>query len=933
MTEQLAKIIDQGKQDKLIEFLKGRSEKERKELVPQIKKLSKYYSDFITTGKNTSVVRGTAEQQDLCLMASFICYSRTDFEKQFFAIRIIDKKILEKILPWYHPDWFNDFVNRFASEEYVFRYLDYDLAIELDKKGLLKPSKELIVRILVPYIYDENRGGPKGQDAYKPEKLLKYPITLKEHIWYLFECDSELHQVNRYRKVVDKKTNEEADWKLLFKNFAASGKIDRKRLLRESLLAGNRNFNKVLSGWFCDLFQQLQPSEAELLELQPQLFSVLNAPHSKSVNTALQSIKEISDHKKFDVTGFADAAPVVFSSNIKSIITIALQLFEKLANKFPEESASICKAAMGAFLLADDDVQTKAAKFIHAYRNDLDNNFAKELSAYDATLRNSARSILKDLMEDVAAHTPAVEMPQVATELTPIPPIDNIDDLIFLASQVIDNNKSCHIDLFAAAVVNLQKEIKDQHIAKLEPALQKPLKMYKTGYRANQGYLDHLAAVFLTDICIHLVRKYPADSKPLQQLFSKYDADDPSDQFFAIDENSSYVAQWKAESTNAAYEIYQQLMLAALEKFRIQDTLPLLSTPTHEPGLLDPAVLIERLAAYKKAGSDPDSVDLQVAISRCILANVDKAIAMAEKKLSGEIANLLLFLFGKHTEPQGPFHYRTAWIAASMSLPERKSYKAFEKLSFYKLPFEFYTGQHQWECVDGDEKKLRVLYPEVINEKLKNSGGEVMSKLFSESLYNFFSILLFNFSIQHTDIRRVMLLAPNNPEPLLAELLRTCLANPQFPWEKQKKAVIAAVQILHEIWNKPGNMSHVFLGACMLASDKTVAGVAAETWLKGITEGKMNNAQLAKAIGTMEKMEFAPVKRFTDLINQRLVRVSPVHNMHLQNLVEGILAELPDKPIKNLKKLLEIHAELLAINKTEVSNPVVAGKLKAWKAI
>ena len=63
------------------------------------------------------------------------------------------------------------------------------------------------------------------------------------------------------------------------------------RVLKESLLAVNRNLNKNLSSWFAGMFTALNPSTEEQLTLQPEIFAVLSAPHSRPVNIILGLLK------------------------------------------------------------------------------------------------------------------------------------------------------------------------------------------------------------------------------------------------------------------------------------------------------------------------------------------------------------------------------------------------------------------------------------------------------------------------------------------------------------------------------------------------------------------------------------------------------------------------------------------------------------------
>lgn len=71
------------------------------------------------------------------------------------------------------------------------------------------------------------------------------------------------------------------------------------RVLKESLLAINRNFNKNLCSWFAGMFTALNPSVEEQLTLQPEMFAALSSPHSRPINIILGLLKNLCSHPRF----------------------------------------------------------------------------------------------------------------------------------------------------------------------------------------------------------------------------------------------------------------------------------------------------------------------------------------------------------------------------------------------------------------------------------------------------------------------------------------------------------------------------------------------------------------------------------------------------------------------------------------------------------
>lgn len=958
MFQQFISILEGSKENELIPFLQSLNDETKRKLAADIKKVSKEYLDYksVETAPNTFQYKAKANEQqnNILLITSFVCCTRQEFEKSTFPSWIIDQKHLRRIIDWYCPSWFSDFVNKLGEGEFVPYTLTYDWAMELTERGFLTPSKQLIVKLLPQYIFENIDRSWK----YKPEYVLKRPITLDEHIWYLFELESNIHYSERWLNFENGVNKDKVGWTQLFAQYTSEGKIDRARVLQEALLASNRNFNKVLSGWFSELFLTVEPTDTEILGLQQEMFAVLSATNSKPVNTVLQSIKKIITQKTFDVNGFLDNVPLLLTSATKNVVVNTLGILEKLAKANKQLQLPICKAAVQVFIHANDELQARAAKLIVTYEEQLDDDFVMSLAPYQDSLMSSAKKLLaKYLTEDATVNETPISPIVDETPLQPIDIPESIDDLVFLASQAFDNNQSWHIDILPAAILKWQSHLKDNNIAKLEPALQRALKMTRNDFRAGQGNLDHMLAIFFIDVCIYLCRKFPEASGQLITLFQKFDQGEGNNiqRWLNIEEGSFYMTTWDNHYHDPYFLPHKKVLLIALQKLKEQDLLPLLSIPTHEPAWILPETLVKRLIVYQENNKVPFNIDYQVAVSRCILTDTAKAIAMADAILTGENKNLQLFLFGQHKEPVGPFNNAAVWMCCSLALKEKKTYyPAFQDFTYYRKSFEFYTGQHPWQSFEEEydlpqydyqlrksvtRKEKRKILKITVNTTiakesagLKKFFGSILKKSIEDQaiIYDDLVIKAHWLSITN-DFKRILLLTPNNPEPFLAMVVSRGLQHPTFYTEEDKRAVIAGLQTMHEIWSDFGNMAYLFLGTCMIASDKTVVNIAGEIWIKAVSAGKMDNAQLGKIIGLHESIEFAPLKRFTDLISQSLFRISTLHNNSLMILVEHLLMELPETPVKNLKKLLETFAELKAVNKSVLLNKKLEDKLSAWK--
>lgn len=955
--EQFTEIISKEQTKQLFPFLKGLKPGDKKSLSSVIKKVTKDFSQIGQIKKNTwGHIKGTDKQRNMLNLACFVCLNEADYSKSPSPLWFLHESNLRPVISWYVPDWFNSYVNKTAGLEHF--SLKYDWIMELTDMGALQPSKELIVKSMPEMIF-ENKD---KEWHYIPGNLLKRPITLQEHIWYLFEMESNLHYAHRFiyfKKEIDKS---KIGWPHVFKQFSAEGKIERRRLLKESLLASNKNFNKVLSGWFAQLFADLEPAVEELIPLQKELCAVLNSPHSKVVNTALQAIKSIINEKDFDTRAFLDATPVLLTSETKATVISSLQLLETIAKRHEELRGQVAIQACQVFMSPSEELQARAAKLIVDNRQWLGPSFGETLAPFFDSLLATAKKLLRDVVTMPAGGPMEPPGPDavpgpVENAFTEIPPIENMDDLVFLASQAFDNNEPWHLEQLADSLVKFTPGLAPADIPLFEPAFQRALNIAGKGLRSNMGYLEQLLAMFFIDFGNYLMRVFPESAESIRKIYTKYDqVNGESRSSWTISpEYSTYTETWEPYSKIEAYGPIKHLLVISLQKIVQGDDLPALSFPTHAPGWIMPELLIERLASYQARSKDPDAIDLQIAISRCYLdGELDAAINGAEK-LSGEFQHLIQFLLGQTAESIGPFTSKGAWMTAALLKKRKTGMDAFDRFPWHKHSISRYTGQHRWESVEEEyesseydyqtrssipvTRKHKIMRVFIEEQPQKPAGLKKILARFALNKEDPAADFLFDqlrlktqwLSSEINDIRRILLLTPNNPEPLLADAINQSLKYPNFFSEPDKQCVIAILQTLLEIWDGFGEMAHVFIGTCLMSSDKTASQLAAEIWIHAVWTDRINSEKIGEVIGRHESIEFYPLKRFTDLAMQRLFRVSDRLNRALQVVVENILIQLPEKPITNLKKLLEIYGEILSANGSGAGDASIMKKLEAWK--
>lgn len=966
LQEQFDRILQKELTGEISPFLKALDKAQRKALQPHVKKQGREYLDYkeVRSGNSVSFRRkASPKQQEMLREAVFVCGTRADAERLFFGGSFLERHKIDPLLEWHCPEWFNAYVNDLATSN--FTPVDYDWMISLTERGFLDPRPELIVRLLPQIMVYYNDPSNKERCIIDAGELLKYEITLKEHIWYIFQFESTISGTDAWLR---DNTSEKTGWKEILVQFTREGKMERTRVLKEALLATTRNFNKTLSGWFADLFTEMEPAVPELLDLQPELLVVLSSPHSKPLNTALQCFKKLSGEEGFDRTAFLDHTPILFSSTTKSVITAALSVLEKLARQYKEHRDDICVAACQVFMLNDDELQSRAAKLIQKYGNPAADALKDALAQYQETMMVGARNVLQELIAPVSElQSPAVPVQPASTrslldERSLIPPILNFDELIFLASQVLDNNQPYHADQLLAALIALQHEVKGANIRKLEPAFQRAYALLSAGF-SNTGEFNTLQAVFLTEYSLRLADQFPLEAATLREMHEKHAKQDKENKE-KWGKNYQFrirpLAEWVKAYRTGIFGWYLRMLQVVLKKVTTGDTLPLLSTPTHAPAWISPFALIDRLYQYQLNSALPDELDMQIAVSRIALEQTEAALAYASEKLEKEYLQLVRFLLEPEASPPGHIVHPSWWMVAAMSKSPKKLYPVFEV--FPHVSPTFLTGQCTWSTEvehrtrnvydflkkktvvePYTEKVLKLVPDKAVTEKTPvQPVRSFLSSLFSfgkekkqpasqlkPEFLIYEQLTLNNGYIANNDIRQMLLFIPNNPEPLLALIANRYL---RLSSDSGGELVRHTLQVLHDLPGAWGEMGHLFTAVCMGSSDKTMSAFAAEIWINRVNYGTIKSRLIGEILGKMQHIGFVPLKRLNDLVLSHMFRLSDLHNAELEELLLGLLGSLPEEPVKHLKKLLEIFAEVLSANRSGMQDPRVISLLKTWSA-
>ena len=821
------------------------------------------------------------------------------------------------ILSWYFPKWIYE-----DKDDFYFKH-NYYIQLKCIEYGYKHPTIEEAVDAL---------------SRFKFVSISDIPsITLDEHIWYLFKYENLIH--NHYEGKGDA-------WIKTFKELIQKKSIDKIRVLNEAILTTTRFNNRSITGYFFKLIEALSPSNEELISLQDTLLLVLQTQHSKPINQTLKYLKRIHKEPSFDVEGFMEQVPLLLSWSVKAVVNATLGLIDVLIKAYPTHKEALAILATQALLQEDESLQTKTIKLLAKHKLLETPIILDEIAIYTEGLYHSTKQLLPEL-EEVSTGEETIEItpPQHIREDNRIVYPESFDEMVFFFSGVFEQKNIYDFDLFVALLPKLKKLVTEDNIDKLEPVFQRALKCYASMHNevSNPSKIVALMAVVFLEFAMFLRKTFPSslattkkNYNELMKFFSTYGLRTSWSASMELEEAIGY----PTEATNYALnnnkittKIQKRKAFGYIESTQAQLLLEMinskftfipLSTPTHSPCWIELSTLLSRIENVEKNTNNIHLLDIQIALSRVL--DISNHIDITNT----EFTNIFSYLFNNTPLDMKQVIHPEYWLVAVLRRGDDIDAQKFTEEfntdktthSILSLP-KWRAYREPWEYEDwekGVKVKKSVMSPKFIIERKR-----IVENLPFESIFKHSSIT--GYEISSYDICNYLYLAPTIPRFLLQNIIIHTAKN--YSDTYTTKALEGISLALIDIWDNFGEIEYLFLAYILTQENKTTRQLTSELWHKATLEGTMNHQLLGETLGKLEYNEYAPLKRFTDLVVSNILNLSTLHNQGLHTLLSAMIANMNDEPIKGTKKLLEIYLEVLSLTELSVPNEIIQ-KLKVW---
>ena len=668
--------------------------------------------------------------------------------------------------------------------------------------------------------------------------------------------------------------------------------------LLESLL---NQWKKPHLDWHCRLLKWLAPTQEELLAHQQTLFAVLGTGVGSVVKTVMEYIVSIANAPQFDFEGFRVQFPLAFTVEKQpKTLFQGVEILAKEFKKHPPTDVSYREQLAVLFTQPDVKLQEAVAELLSTYFNQ--EGLPEVIAPYRDYLKGKAQDLLATLSPSESSapsdSSASSENSQTACAsrsacasrtLTPIIYPLTPNETLFLIGDCIREKSAATIDVFFDALVRLQDQIPADYAEQIKPYLKQLL--------AREWFVGTMPLLYLfldswsNQSPIPLVYDTDKEWKEIQKLYKedKYTQADKLDKPRVM-----HIAANQAQQT---FPYLFNKIARTLQKLKEKDTLPFLSTPTHEPFYIEAEVLVDKLLQYETQGKSPDLDDLIVACNRLLFWEVSAAAKEKAQQLKGDYAPAIQYYLGLTDKIQLNEALLPLWTQITRLKHPDEEFKVFENtqakniLSVVK-PFYIRYGWEKRTYANGE-----------VGEEFTyhcNHYYKYKNKKSRPTLYNYYNANEGECtSAQEAEYK--LSLNPHYPDAILCAYIALWATMNEADQVRDMTLPLEAVlrydlRVRHSGW--------LYIGACLLFEKRPSRDLAYEYICQAIARGE-DLTHLKTYLANVLAWDYLPIPRFIEFLDRPN---PPAVKAFGKEVIQLYLEEVKkqDKLPRNHKKLAQL---------------------------
>jgi hypothetical protein len=886
-SEKLKNILNKGDVEAVVNFFAGASEKERLSVAPVAVEWCRFIEAHWQGQFNKKVwaeveAKGPITNWHNFAPAAFAAaLACGDFKfinsvGNGYGVKYLEVEPLQAILSDRRPPWIGDFAEHLCDHELGRWAGDWKKVRALVRAGLCKPPKHN------NYVLEAIEGiRPRFQRDKPQPRLLDLLLNERDWLatdfWRLFEIDGtgEVSLAN------NDKYGSCDSWSAALVELSRRGIISRERLLDASLAALSRDFIQFRAGWFSRFHELLEPTPSERFARLDTYLQLIGSSIPPTVAFAVNAVVIIDKNNPLGAKTLISNLQPALHARGKAVVKESVKLLAAAAKREPKARKEICLAAIPALLNEAPDVQKAVLDLldVHADKSDADlkSKLQEHSGAIAASLKPRLASWLGKTACKAASAPTTIAKQKLISRLDPsraLDPITNLDDLIHLASAVLEDPSNPHdIERVLGGVSHLCNQRPDDFASRTGPLRQRALK------KRGQD--------------LPVWNRPPAHERALAMFLLTWI--DASDAFIET-------AEELARGQNHYAFLFRRL-IAVARQVQTGCALPMLSLPTHLDGWIDARALVERWLAWQKAAVDPDIHEQVLALLRIAPENRNAALSSA-KKLAGECGQAVRYALGAK-EIIG----KTAalWLAASRSRQPHGDLPEFEAKHPHLGPDAGFAAKYTWGLND-EFHNLRTSAWTMLDivVRVEPSVPKNIPDAYLPVLFHSDSRASGEF---RPLIRWASLLWPANHESVFAYGARRLGTAVNYA-DANDREFAGYVDALLNPHTEFLPMACLTLALALAAEATALRGLAQDALIAAISENRFDAAALGQPMAALLNTGLNKLARWSKSLRE-VSRLSPQHARACVELLTQTLKGDPQKAPRDTGALLELLYELL----------------------
>lgn len=765
------------------------------------------------------------------------------------------------------PDYLNRVIK--LSQKDRFGHIDFTILWTFYRQGWISFDEDYFVRMLFTVqMFD--------RDTVKEANyLLDNPVAIEKVFLQFYRYEIPVLDISKWNAregFVCKKVTE--FWYEVLQILIEKGyKFDRiiVQQLMESLL---NNWKKPHLAWHIKILELLNTTKQEYLKEQDYLFALLNTGNSSLINFTIKQLQGIYTAADFHAKDFIDNVTAIFSGEkIDKSILSSLVMLDFLLPQCTVDSGELSNHLAVLFVQQDATIQEKAAHLMLKYTEK--EELEDIIEPYKVNLRVKTIEILGIAIDHKSITEPQVDViEELSMEPLAIPA--TWEDLLFRIGNFIRTKSAVDLDLFLEGLIQLQHVIPEDYKKQLKPYVK----------QVTGRFWDTKVMIYFSQFLDYWMG--------YELLEKQFDQDD-------------------------VIPFLKKKLDWTRQKLKAGDQLPFLSTPTHTPFYIHPAVLVAHLLQYEEQQQEPEAEDLIVACNRLLYSLADHEVITLAKTLKGDYAAAILYFLGGADQITPTEETLPLWTQVTRIKEPEREFVEFKNTSAATypgvlLPFnlDFEVNLHKSESA-----KWYIL-------ELEHNWSYNWFKRERTVDYPFYFYNTAPFKKgNREDIPYQMCLNPSYLNALLCRYIppsamgnevrefEDCLFPLQF-------ILTHRVLVKHSGW--------IYIAACLLFEKKISRETAAEYIEFVLVNSVENLTYLSSTIGKLIARNYAPVNRLIEYFERPSVNI--IGKKFQLSILESCLQEFAAGKLPvNSKKIGVHYKELCTVLGKETDN-VLLDKLK-----